>query len=159
MFKSEIVGYRIFGSRFFNHVKHNANPDAYEKSRIVVQGSNDKSDALAYETILQRESHQVQLLLCTSNSGIKEFLHVVFQPYVQSTTIISRTISIKPSSTLSLPQEILFRVNCSHYGIPEADNYWFFTYHSHHKRTLNFSPSIFNPIFSTRRKACRQNPA
>lgn len=147
VFKSEADGHRIFGSHFVDHVKHECTPDAYEKSRLVVQGFNDKSGVLTHAPSVQRASQRVQMSLCASDLDIEIFVRDVSQAYVQSSTKISRPIFVKSPSILGSPPDILFRVNCPLYGIPEARNHWFFTYHNYHMRTMNMSPSILDPCF------------
>lgn len=39
-------GHRIFGSRFADQVKHEGTPNEFEKSRLVVEGFNNKSGVL-----------------------------------------------------------------------------------------------------------------
>ncbi len=54
---SDAAGHRIFGSRFVDTVKNEGTPNAYEKSRLVVQAVNDnKRGLLTYSPTVQRSS-------------------------------------------------------------------------------------------------------
>lgn len=53
----EAKGKRIHGSRFVDEVKYRDTPDAYEKSRLVVQAFNDtRKGLLTYDRTVQRAS-------------------------------------------------------------------------------------------------------
>ena len=57
-------GCRVYGSRFVDEIKNAGQPNAYEKSRLVVQGYNDKDHGLmTYAPTTQRASQRLLLAI------------------------------------------------------------------------------------------------
>jgi hypothetical protein len=64
---------------------------------------------------------------------------------VQSNTYLSRDIFIRPPPELNLQPGAILRVVKPLYGVPEAGNHWFKTYHQHHVRKLKMDQSTYDP--------------
>ncbi|KAI9036662.1 uncharacterized protein KD926_001616 [Aspergillus affinis] len=73
----------------------------------------------------------------------------ISQAYVQLTTKLNRELYARLPKELidqlGLTSNTVMRVIKPLYGIPEAENYWFRTYHSHHLEHLRMSQSTFDP--------------
>jgi hypothetical protein len=144
-------GIRIFNTRFVDEVKNAGTPDAFEKSRLVVQAYNDdgKKLVLTQSPTLQRSSHRCLLFTTVQllQEGCQLYLRDVTQAYVQSTTTLNREFYVRPPTELSkdLPDGSLLRVRKPLYGIPEAGNHWFQTYYKHHEEQLGMKPSPYDP--------------
>jgi len=77
------------------------------------------------------------------------YLHDISQAYVQSTTLLNRDFYIRPpfelAQQLGLKEGSILRVVKPLYGVPEAGNHWFKTYHSHHVKELSIEQSTYDP--------------
>ena len=101
--------------------------------------------------MIQRVSQR--LILCitamTQNNGTHLYLRDISQAYVQSATKLNRDFYIRVplelSTALGVSQGTILKVVRPLYGIPEAGNYWFKTYHNHHIKELNISQSTYDP--------------
>lgn len=148
--EKEAKGHRIYGSRFVDEVKHEGTPDAYEKSRLVVQAFNDTSHGLlTYAPTVQRASQRLLLAICALDSKLKLFTRDVSQAYTQSSTPINRKIYVRPPAVLRYPSNILLHIIKPLYGIPEAGTHWFLTYMSHHTKKLGMKPSTYDQCLLT----------
>lgn len=91
--KSEAAGSRLFGCRFVDTMKNEGTPNALEKSRLVVQGYNDKADRLlTHATTVQRSSQLLLFALANSFPKRKIANRDVTQAYTQSATELSQDI-------------------------------------------------------------------
>lgn len=143
-------GVRLFNSRFVDEVKNAGTTKAFEKSRLVVQAYNDqeKEAVLTQSPTIQRVSQR--LILCLAALGLhKLYLRDISQAYVQSTTNLNREFYIRPprelQTELGLGEDSVLKVLRPLYGVPEAGNHWFKTYHSHHINQLNMDQSTYDP--------------
>lgn len=143
--KSKAEGLRIYGSRFVDHVKNEGTPSAFEKSRLVVQGFNDWHCFLTYAPTVQRASQRLLLSIAVCDKSLAVISRDVSQAYVQSETTLQRPVFVKPPTILKFPDDVLFKVNRPLYGLPEAGNHWFHTYHRYHTQDLQLRPSIYDP--------------
>ncbi len=77
------------------------------------------------------------------------YLRDISQAYVQSTTLLNRDFYIRPPpeliQRLGLNGDLILRVVKPLYGVPEAGNHWFKTYHSHHINQLSMEQSTYDP--------------
>lgn len=136
--KSEAANHRLFGTRFVDIVKHPGTPQAYEKSRLVVQGYNDDADGLlTHSPTVQRSSQRLLLALAPSFPDWTIASRDVKQAYTQSKQPLSRPIFVKPPKEFGLTSETILKVQCPLYGIPEAGISWFWTYVRHHRELLH----------------------
>lgn len=142
--ENDAKGLRIYGSRFVDTMKNEGTPEAFEKSRLVVQGFNDKHDFLTHSPTVQRASQRLLLAIAPCDPRMEFIIRDVSQAFVQSETSIKRPIFVRPPSILGYPHGTLFRVNRPLYGIPEAGIHWFYTYHRYHMNKLNMRPSIYD---------------
>lgn len=151
---------RIFGARFVDEIKHKGTDRAYEKSRLVVQAFNDadKTAVLTQSPTIQRASQR--LLLCIAAVTAKSAnLHLrdISQAYVQSQTKLNRDFYIKPppelKDILGLDDDSVLKVVKPLYGVPEAGNHWYKTYHDHHTEKLGMIESTYDPCLLYRRDA------
>jgi len=144
-------GVRLFNSRFVDDIKHQGTPKAYEKSRLVVQAYNDKEKeiVLTQSPTIQRVSQR--LILCLAAMlPYSLYLRDISQAYVQSTTKLNRPFYVRPPEELSNilginSQNAVLKVVKPLYGVPEAGNHWFKTYHTHHINQLNMEQSTYDP--------------
>ncbi|ESZ92707.1 hypothetical protein SBOR_6919 [Sclerotinia borealis F-4128] len=65
--------------------------------------------------------------------------------YVQSTTDLSRLFYIRPPAEIDIGPNFIFQIIRPLYGVPEAGNHWFNTYHNHHISKLGMAQSTYNP--------------
>jgi len=138
---------RIFNSRFVDHVKHAGTPQAFEKSRLVVQAykDTDKKSVLTQAPTIQRASQRLLLCLAVSINGTKIYTRDISQAYTQSETQLAREIFVRPPKELKLPDELFLKVLRPLYGVPEAGTHWFRTYHGHHINRLEMKQSSHDP--------------
>ncbi len=147
------AGTRIFNARFVDEIKNKGTEKAFEKSRLVVQAYNDgeKQIVLTQSPTIQRVSQRI--ILCIAAMATKEdvnlYLRDISQAYVQSTTLLNRSFYIRPPTELAqqlgLQEGAILRVVKPLYGVPEAGNHWFKTYHSHHVKELSMDQSTYDP--------------
>lgn len=135
---------RIFGCRFVDDIKYKDGLP-YEKSRLVVQAYKDggKQSILTQSPTIQRASQRLIISLAamlTRSLCVRD----ISQAYVQSKSSLVRPFYVKPPTGTDLGDNIL-RINRPLYGIPEAGNHWFKTYHEHHTKKLNLTTSTFDP--------------
>jgi hypothetical protein len=134
-------------------VKNKDTNKAYEKSRPVVQAYNDdkKSLVLTQSPTTQRVSQRIILCIApmAMNTDVGLYLRDISQAYVQSTTLLNRDFYIRPPpellQQLGLPKDSILKVVKPLYGVPEARNHWFKTYHSHHIKELSMDQSTYDP--------------
>lgn len=144
----EAKGNRIYGSRFVDTIKNEGKPEAFAKSRLVVQAFNDKDHGLlTYAPTVQRMSQRLLLCLCAMDDQLQFFTRDVSQAYVQAETSTQRQIFVRPPASLNFPSETLLQVQKPLYGIPEAGLHWFRTYHNHHKFQLYLQPAAHDQCF------------
>jgi hypothetical protein len=143
-------GVRLFNSRFVDEVKFPGTDKAFEKSRLVVQAYNDqeKELVLTQSPTIQRVSQR--LILCIAATGHHElYLRDISQAYVQSTTNLNREFYVRPpkelQNQLGLDRSSVLKILKPLYGVPEAGNHWFKTYHEHHINKLQMEQSTFDP--------------
>jgi hypothetical protein len=143
-------GVRLFNSRFVDEIKNPGTDKAFEKSRLVVQAYNDqeKELVLTQSPTIQRVSQR--LILCIAAMGPHSlYLRDISQAYVQSTTNLNREFYIRPprelQNELGLGEDSVLKVLKPLYGVPEAGNHWFKTYHSHHVQQLHMDQSTYDP--------------
>jgi hypothetical protein len=144
-------GVRLFNSRFVDEVKNQGTDQAFEKSRLVVQAYNDleKDIVLTQSPTIQRVSQRLILCLAAMMPDKKLYLRDISQAYVQSVTKLNRDFYVlaPPELTeqLGIANGSILKVVKPLYGVPEAGNHWFKTYHSHHLKELNMDQSTFDP--------------
>lgn len=144
-------GIRIFNSRFVDEIKNKGTDKAFEKSRLVVQAYNDleKELVLTQSPTIQRVSQRLILCIAAILPHIRLFLRDISQAYVQSTTTLNREFYIRPPhelvKQLGIDNAFILKVVKPLYGVPEAGNHWFKTYHSHHVKQLYMSQSTYDP--------------
>ncbi|KAI7969957.1 hypothetical protein EIK77_000353 [Talaromyces pinophilus] len=144
------LGICIFTTRFVNKIKNPRSDKAFEKSRLVIQAYNDgdKEHVLTQSPTIQRASQWI--ILCAGmimRTRLRYYIHDITQAYIQSTTKLNRDfyIQITPELAQYFPREAFLKVMRPLYGIPEAGNHWFRTYHNHHTEKLNMEVSIYDP--------------
>lgn len=140
-------GIRVFNSRFVDEIKNKGTNRAFEKSRLVVQAYKDmeKDTVLTQSPTIQRVSQRLILALAATIQGTGLYLRDITQAYTQSKTDLNRQFYVRPPIELELPKGTILRVIKPLYGVPEAGNHWFNTYHSHHIQELRMSQSTYDP--------------
>ena len=142
-------GTRIFTARFVNDVKNKGTDKAFEKSRLVVQAYNDegKEYVLTQSPTIQRASQRIILCFAATMKYVCCYIRDVTQAYIQSTTKLNRDfyIRITPELAQYFPGGTFLKVVRPLYGIPEAGNHWFRTYHNHHTEKLKMETSTYDP--------------
>ncbi|KAI1001842.1 hypothetical protein K3495_g6358 [Podosphaera aphanis] len=76
------------------------------------------------------------------------YLRDISQAYVQSNTKLNRDFFIRPPPKLKvglgLEENALLKVVKLLYGVPEAGNHWFRTFHNHHTKEIFMTQSTFD---------------
>ena len=147
-------GIRIFNSRFVDSIKNEGTEQAFEKSRLVVQAYNDqeKNLVLTQSPTIQRMSQRIILALTPMLQYYKKaelYLRDISQAYVQSTTLLNREFFVRPPAELKLQEGSVLNIVKPLYGVPEAGNHWFKTYHNHHTEKLDMLQSTYDPCLLT----------
>jgi hypothetical protein len=144
-------GVRLFNSRFVDTIKNEGTEKAFEKSRLVVQAYNDaeKDLILTQSPTIQRVSQRLILCIAAIKQNTKLYLRDISQAYVQSTTSLNREFYVRPPKEiidqLGIDRTAILKVVKPLYGVPEAGNHWFRTYHSHHIDHLHTKQSTYDP--------------
>ncbi|KAI1002946.1 hypothetical protein K3495_g5254 [Podosphaera aphanis] len=140
----------VFNSRFVDEVKFKGTDKAFEESRLVVQAYNDhgKDFVLTQSPTIQRVSQRLIVCMASCIPDTNLYLRDTSQAYVQSTTKLNRNYYIRSPPELKAelgPEEkVLLKVVKPLYGVPEAGNHWFRTYHNHHTKELFMNQSTFD---------------
>lgn len=140
------AGTRLFTSRFVDQIKAPGTPKEHEKSRLVVRAYQDheKERVLVQSPTIQRASQRLILALAaTLRYGL--YLRDITQAYTQSTTTLNRPFYVRPPPSLGLSDDVVLHIIKPLYGIPEAGNHWFRTYHGHYTSRLRMQPSTYDP--------------
>ena len=91
------------------------------------------------------------------NNNIKLYLWDITQAYFQLTSELNRDFYIwllfELISLLNAKSDCIIKVMKLFYGVLEARNYWFATYHTHYKEKLGMTESTYNPSFLFRSKS------
>lgn len=127
--------------------KNEGTAKAYKKSRLVVQGFNDmgKRTILTQAPTIQRVSQR--LLLCLFviiKPRLQILLRDISQAYVQSTSFLNREFFVKAPRELGLDDDHVLLILKPLYGIPEAGNHWYYTYHKHFEHNLHMEESTYD---------------
>lgn len=89
--KEEAAVHRVYGSHFVDLIKNGGKPNAFEKSRLVVQALNDSDHGLlTHVPAVQRSSLCPLLSLCAIDPNLSFFTRDISQAYVQSETAVQR---------------------------------------------------------------------
>ena len=143
---------RVFNSRFVDEIKNVGTDKAFEKSRLIIQAYNDqeKGLVLTQSPTIQRVSQR--LLICLAamflDKNTKIYLRDITQAYCQSRSNLNREFYIRPpqelATMLGISVENVLQVVKPLYGVPEAGNHWFATYHKHHTSNLGMTESTYD---------------
>ncbi|KAI1003445.1 hypothetical protein K3495_g4764 [Podosphaera aphanis] len=116
------LGTRIFGSCFVDTIKHEGTPNAFEKSRLVVQayGDTDKKQILTQAQTIQRVSQRLILCIAQIFPIYEIYVRDISQAYTQSQTQLVRKIFINAPSEMGLDHESILRDRLPLHGVPEA---------------------------------------
>lgn len=139
---------RIYGSELVDTVKHKKTHHAYEESRMVVQGYNvDKRGLSTRSPTVQRPSRRPLFSLASCKPSLTLYVRDVKQAYVRTETNVRRVIFVRPPTFLNYTKRVLFQIQISLCGVPEAGVRWFRTYHRYHIDCLHMTPSPFDMCF------------
>lgn len=87
----------IYAPCFTDEIKKVGTPQAFEKSRLMIQGYGEKSHGLlAYATIVLRVSQRILIYMAAMFPEWKVFLRDVQKAYTQSETGLTRDVFILP---------------------------------------------------------------
>lgn len=142
---------RIFKSRIVNEVKGKTTDHPYEKSRLVIQGYNDRNKEviLTQSPTIQRASQRLIVALAPSliAQGMILWLRDITQAYTQSDDHLQRMIVAELPTQLqqAYPKDTVMVVIKPLYGIAEAGAYWWSTYFKHHTDKLEMETSTYDP--------------
>ena len=106
---------------------------------------------LTQSPTIQRSSQRLILALTPSFLKLKYRLYLrdISQAYVQSTTSLNRDFYVRApaevSKILHLDTDRILKVIKPLYGIPEAGNHWFSTYHLYYTEKLKMAESTYDP--------------
>jgi hypothetical protein len=100
--------------------------------------------------MVQRVSQRIILVLATTLRDKQEkplsvYLRDISQAYVQSRTPLDRDFFARPPTELGLEPGTILKIIRPLYGVPEAGNHWFQTYHRHHREKLGVVQSTYDP--------------
>ncbi|RAL62926.1 hypothetical protein DID88_004767 [Monilinia fructigena] len=130
-------GTRIFKSRFVDEIKNEGASTEFKKSRLVIQAYNDaeKTTVLTQSPTIQRSCQRILASLAASTRKASDtgvYIRDITQAYTQSTSNLHRTFYAHAPEEMNLPTGMILLVIKPLYGVPEAGNHWFKTYHTHH---------------------------
>jgi hypothetical protein len=105
---------------------------------------------LTQSPMVQSVSQQLILALAVThrdknNETPTLYLRDISQAYVQSRTSLARDFYAKPPPELGLPPNTILKLVRPLYGVPEAGNHWFQTYHRYHHKKLKMEQSTYDP--------------
>ncbi len=140
-------GMRIFNSHFVDEIKNKGTATVFEKSRFVVQAYNDhgKEEILTQSPTIQQMNQRFILALAACMQQYDLYLRDISHVYVQSTTHLIREFFVRLPKELRLQSDSILNIIKPLYGVPEAENYWFNTYHRHCLRKLSMTQSTYDP--------------
>jgi hypothetical protein len=92
------------------------------------------------------------------NHNVNLYLRDITQAYVQSTTTLERDFFVRPPQELGLDRTQVLKIMKPLYGVPEAGNHWFSTYHRHHIDRLGMEQSTYDPCLLTTGTAVESGP-
>lgn len=112
---------RVFGARFVDKLKDPGTSKESAKSRLVIQGFNDRADGLlTYAPSVQRSSQRLLFSLAPAFPSWRLAQRDISQAYTQSTSVLDRDIFVKPPREMSLPEGLVLKLQRPLYGVPEA---------------------------------------
>lgn len=137
---------QIFGSPFVDELKM-VGDNERKKSRLVAQNySDDDASSIATKApTVQRFSKRATLSISASIPTMVPYTRDITQAYIQSHTELERTMYIRATKDLGLPDGYVLQVEKTLYGIPESGLNWYLTYLSHHLETLEMSRAKADP--------------
>ncbi|RAL67679.1 hypothetical protein DID88_008420 [Monilinia fructigena] len=143
-------GTRIFKSRFVDEIKNEGASTEFKKSRLVIQAYNDaeKTTVLTQSPTIQRSCQRILASLAASTRKASDtgvYIRDITQAYTQSTSNLHRTFYAHAPEEMNLPTGMILLVIKPLYGVPEAGNHWFKTYHTHHCEKLEMKQSTYDP--------------
>ena len=143
-------GTRIFKSRFVDEIKNEGTSTEFRKSRLVIQAYNDaeKTTVLTQSPTIQRSCQRILASLAASTRKASDtgvYIRDITQAYTQSTSNLHRTFYAHAPEEMNLPTGMILLVIKPLYGVPEAGNHWFKTYHTHHCEKLEMKQSTYDP--------------
>src|SRR5450432_3518124 len=100
---------------------------------------------------IQRVSQRLILYIAAMklDDNIGLYLRDISQAYVQSTTNLNREFYVRLPRELQLQlgieKDSVLKVLKPLYGVPEAGNHWFKTYHAHHIQQPGMEQSTYDP--------------
>ncbi|CCU76925.1 integrase and RNaseH domain-containing protein [Blumeria hordei DH14] len=142
---------RIFKSRIVREVKGKTSITPYEKSRLVIQGYNNrgKKIILTQSPTIQQASQRLIIALTPTlqKQQMELWLRDISQAYTQSTTKLNRVVLAElPIEIKHLyPLDTIMVIIKPLYGIAEAGTHWSATYNKHHREKLLMSTSTYDP--------------
>ncbi len=89
-------------------------------------------------------SQRLILALAVCMQQFNLYLRDISPGYVQSTTYLNREFFVRPPQELGLQSDSILKIIKLLYGVPEAVNHWFNTYHRHHLEKLSMTQSTYN---------------
>lgn len=137
--KAEAGGLRIFCSPFVDTIEDAGKPHAYKKTRLVVQGFNDRLSILTHDPTVQCAFQRLHFALAACNLKLVALLGDVQQAHTQAEDPLKLPISVYPPSALGYPRNVVFKAIRPLYGIPEAGIQWFKTYQTYHVEDLHLT--------------------
>lgn len=105
---------------------------------LWLKNYNDK-DALSIMTrspTVSRLGQRIAVATCPLFPSHTAYIRDVSQAYIQSHSVLDRTVYLKPPEEMNLGNNEVLLVKKPLYGIPESGLHWFLTYQSHYKQML-----------------------
>lgn len=135
--------HRIFDSRLFDPIRNEGISSAFTEFRLVIMGLIDeKYGLLTSAPTVQRASQHLLLSMFGTTIDFVIFLRDISLAYTESTSQMTRIISVRPPRVLNMPPNTLVKVVRPLYGLPEAGIHWFVIYYDHYCKSLSMIPAV-----------------
>ena len=143
-------GIQLFNSHFVDEIKNLGTNKAFKKSQLVIQVYNDQEKELVLTQSPTIQQVSQRLILYIAAIGPHSlYLRDILQAYVQSATNLNHEFYIQPphelQAELGIEKDLVLKVLKLLYGVLEAGNHQFKTYHLHHVQQLNIEQSTYDP--------------
>lgn len=154
------LDHRIRGSLFVDYARIEETPEAYERSRFIISGFDDKHDLMTHAPTVTRALQRLLLLTTPSDEILNLKNREVDQVFAKSKSKLRCKLFVHSTLALRNQSNFLFEVSYPIYGLPEPPILRFTTDTTHCKQKLHMSPSIYDAYFMyTNRFLARFSPA
>lgn len=100
---SEERGHRIYGSLFVDYVKDEGTPEAYEKSRFILQGFYDEQTFLTHAPTVMLASQRLLLSVAPADGDLQVKNRDVDEAFAQTKSKLRRKVYTSPRLPARIP--------------------------------------------------------